>query len=82
MHPLTGTWTANLAKSRRDPNHQFHLATLRLEVEGDRVSLAYGGVNAADAGLTSESEPRRQRCSTLILLSRRSTRRASRWQYR
>lgn len=47
MHLLTGTWTANLAKSRRDPNHQFQGATLRLEVEGDRVSLGYGGVNAA-----------------------------------
>jgi hypothetical protein len=52
MHPLTGRWTANLAKSRRDPNHQFHRATLRLEVDSDRVSLTYGGVNAA--GKTEE----------------------------
>jgi hypothetical protein len=47
MHLLTGTWTANLANSRRDPNHRFHGATLRLEVDGDRVTLGYGGVNAA-----------------------------------
>jgi hypothetical protein len=53
MHPLIGTWTANIAKSRRrDPNHQFHRVTLRLEVEGDRVSLRYGRVNAA--GRTEE----------------------------
>lgn len=47
MHLLSGTWTANLARSRRDPNHQFHAAALRLAVDGDRVSLGYGGVNAA-----------------------------------
>jgi hypothetical protein len=52
MHPLTGAWTASLAKSRRDPNHEFHRATIRLEVEGNAVSLTYGGVNAA--GRTEE----------------------------
>jgi hypothetical protein len=51
-HLLAGIWTASLAKSRRDPNHQFHRATMRVEVEGDRVSLTYGGVNAA--GKTEE----------------------------
>jgi hypothetical protein len=52
MHPLTGTWTANLEKSTRHANHQFRRATMRFEVEGDAVSLAYDGVNAA--GKTEE----------------------------
>lgn len=47
MHALAGTWTANLSKSRRDPNHQFFGATMRLEIAGDAVSLTYSGVNAA-----------------------------------
>jgi hypothetical protein len=47
VHLLAGTWIANLDKSRRDPNHQFHRATIRFEVAGDVVSIAYGGVNAS-----------------------------------
>ncbi len=47
MHILTGTWIANLEQSRRDPNHQFHCATIRFEVAGEVVSLTYGGVNAS-----------------------------------
>ena len=47
MHPLVGTWIANLEQSRRDPNHQFSSATIRFEVAGETVSLAYGGVNAS-----------------------------------
>lgn len=46
MHPLTGSWIANLPESRRDLNHQFESATMRFEIDGDIVSLAYGGVNA------------------------------------
>jgi hypothetical protein len=46
MHPLTGTWTANLAKSQRHVNHQFQGVTMRVEVEGAAVSLRYEGVNA------------------------------------
>jgi hypothetical protein len=42
---LAGTWKANLAKSQRDPNHQFQSLTLHFEVSGDAVSLAYSGVN-------------------------------------
>src|SRR5688572_13425135 len=52
MHLLTGTWTANLAKSHRDPNHQFHRATMRFQVDDDAVLLTFGGVNAA--GRTEE----------------------------
>lgn len=47
MHALSGTWIANLDESRRDPNHQFQRATIRFEVRGTEVSLAYGGVNAS-----------------------------------
>ena len=48
MHPIAGTWTANLAKSKRHENHQFSSAVLRFAVSGDAnetVSLSYGGVN-------------------------------------
>lgn len=48
MHTLTGTWIANLDRSRRDPNHRFHRATMQFEVADDRVSLAYGGINASE----------------------------------
>jgi hypothetical protein len=43
--PLAGTWKANLAKSQRDPNHQFQSLTLRFETSDDSVSLTYTGVN-------------------------------------
>lgn len=45
MNPLTGTWHANLDKSRRHENHQFKSATLRFEVSGSHVSLTQSGVN-------------------------------------
>jgi hypothetical protein len=47
MHMLIGTWIANLEQSRRDRNHQFSRATIRFEVDGHAVSLAYGGINAS-----------------------------------
>ena len=47
MHALTGMWIANIDHSRRDPNHQFHRATMRFDLVGDRVSLFYGGLNAS-----------------------------------
>ena len=45
MDPFTGTWIANLAKSRRHANHQFQSATMRFEVSGNAISLTHGGVN-------------------------------------
>ena len=42
-----GTWFANIEKSRRHANHQFHSATLSFDVSGDVVTLIHGGVNAA-----------------------------------
>jgi hypothetical protein len=47
MHALTGSWIANVDRSRRDPNHQFHRATMRFDVAGNAVSISYGGVNAS-----------------------------------
>ena len=47
MNPFAGTWTANLAKSQRHVNHQFHSATLRFEVSDDAVTLAQAGVNSS-----------------------------------
>jgi hypothetical protein len=47
MDPFTGNWNANIAKSHRDPNHQFQSATLRFVVYGDAVTLTHGGVNMA-----------------------------------
>ena len=47
MHPLHGTWIANIAKSARHANHQFQNATMRLEVGVDVVVLSYEGVNAS-----------------------------------
>jgi hypothetical protein len=44
--PISGTWLANIEKSKRDPNHQFQSATMQFVVAGDTVTLTYGGVNA------------------------------------
>ena len=38
MHPLTGTWTTNLEKSKRHANHQFHQATMHIAVTGTDVA--------------------------------------------
>ena len=56
MDPLSGLWRANVAKSQRDPNHQFQSATLRFAVYGDAVSLTHGGVNMSgqeESGITA-----------------------------
>jgi hypothetical protein len=47
MHALSGTWIANVEQSKRDPNHQFERATIRFDVLGTDVSMAYGGINAS-----------------------------------
>jgi hypothetical protein len=44
--PLVGDWVANIAKSKRHPNHQFKSATLRFSVDGEQVTIVHGGVNA------------------------------------
>jgi hypothetical protein len=45
--PFSGTWVANLEKSKRHPNHQFKSATMQFVVAGNTVTLTHGGVNAA-----------------------------------
>jgi hypothetical protein len=47
MSILAGKWIANIDKSRRHANHQFHRATLAIDVSGDVVTLTHGGINAA-----------------------------------
>ena len=47
MHPLHGTWIANLSKSTRHANHQFQNATMRFDVGTGTVVLSYEGVNAS-----------------------------------
>lgn len=56
---FTGTWKANLAKSQRDPNHQFESLTLIVEFSEDAVLLTYKGINAAgkEEGGTSKLYP-------------------------
>lgn len=44
-NPFAGKWKANLAKSKRDPNHLFKSLTLRFEISDDVVSVTYAGVN-------------------------------------
>jgi hypothetical protein len=47
MHPLHGTWIANISKSARHANHQFQSATMRFDVGADALVLSYDGVNAS-----------------------------------
>lgn len=44
--PFSGTWVANIAKSKRHPNHQFQSATMEFAVVANTVTLKHGGVNA------------------------------------
>jgi hypothetical protein len=43
MNPFSGTWVANIEKSRHHTNHQFQSATLSFEISGDDVSLRTPG---------------------------------------
>jgi hypothetical protein len=47
-HPFAGTWTANLAKSKRHPANPFTAATLEVDVTGDAVTIAH--VMISDSG--------------------------------
>ena len=44
--PFSGTWVANIEKSKRHPNHLFQSATMQFVVVGNAVTLTHGGVNA------------------------------------
>jgi hypothetical protein len=43
--PFAGTWVANVAKSKRPPNHQFQSPTLKFAVVGNTVTITHYGVN-------------------------------------
>jgi hypothetical protein len=47
MSIFVGTWIANIEKSRRHVNHQFHSATLSFDISGDEITLTHAGVNAS-----------------------------------
>lgn len=43
MHPLIGTWSANIGKSSRHENHRFASATMYFAVADNEVRLGYEG---------------------------------------
>jgi hypothetical protein len=47
MTLFAGTWIANLERSRRHANHQFHSATLSFDIAGDVITMTHAGVNAS-----------------------------------
>ena len=54
MHPLAGSWIANLEESTRHANHQFASATMHFAITDDEVRLSYEGVNASGTSEKSE----------------------------
>lgn len=46
-NPFVGTWTANIAASKRHPANQFRSATMRFAVDGDAVTLTHTSVDAS-----------------------------------
>src|SRR5512145_1795571 len=54
-HPMSGTWKANLEKSKRHPNHMFSSLTMTIDVTSDAVIITFTGVNMSgkeEAGTT------------------------------
>ena len=45
--PFAGTWTANIAASKRHPANQFQSATMRFAVDGDAVTLTHTSIDAS-----------------------------------
>jgi hypothetical protein len=54
MHPLNGTWQANIEKSTRHHNHQFSSASMTFIVGADDVRMTYEGINASGKPEKSE----------------------------
>jgi hypothetical protein len=54
MHPLNGTWHANIEKSTRHANHQFASATMCFTINNEDVRFSYEGVNASGKSEKSE----------------------------
>jgi hypothetical protein len=53
-NPFVGTWTANLAQSRRHPANPFRSATLQIQVAGDTVTIT--DVVVKDSGQEEHGE--------------------------
>ena len=47
VHPLAGTWTADVSRSKRHPANQFRGATLHVTVEGDAVTITHVAIDEA-----------------------------------
>jgi hypothetical protein len=64
MHPLNGTWRANIDKSTRHANHQFASASMSFTIENNDVRFSYEGINASGKSekseqvLVADGEPR------------------------
>ena len=54
MHPLNGTWQANIEKSTRHANHQFSSASMTFTVNKEDVRFSYEGINASGKAEKSE----------------------------
>ena len=54
MHPLNGTWQANIVKSTRHHNHQFASASMSFTVNNEDVRFSYEGINASGKPEKSE----------------------------
>jgi hypothetical protein len=54
MHPLIGSWIANIEQSSRHENHRFASATMTFAIADDEVRLAYEGINASGKSERSE----------------------------
>jgi hypothetical protein len=54
MHPLNGTWLANIEKSTRHPNHLFASLTMSFSVSNEDVRFTYAGINASGKQEKSE----------------------------
>ena len=46
---LTGTWIANIEKSKRHPNHLFKSAKLSFSIADNVLTMTYSGVNMSGA---------------------------------
>jgi hypothetical protein len=46
-HPLTGTWTANVAASERHPLNEFRSAKVTFEVAGDVVTISHVTIDSS-----------------------------------
>ena len=54
MHPLNGTWQANIEKSTRHANHLFASASMIFTINNEDVRFSYEGINASGKAEKSE----------------------------